>query len=133
MPSEDRGAPLRYLAAALPGWFVASVIAYGLHAWAGVSMWIAFLLPGLRVAVDVIMYPSRRRYYESEPPSRWLVGEPGIAVTPLQPDGLVRVRGEIWRARVAAGSPAIAKASGIRVCGIEGLRVIVEPEAMARG
>lgn len=131
MTIEDRAAPLRYFAAALPGWFAATVVAYGLLRWTDVPMWAASLVPGLWIAVDVVMYPARRRFYESEPPYRWLVGEGGIALTRLQPEGLVRVRGEIWRARVAAGSPAIAEASGIRVCGIEGLRVIVESDASA--
>jgi membrane protein implicated in regulation of membrane protease activity len=132
MTSDDRGTTLRYVVAALPGWFAAMAVAYGVHRWADVPAWAAILLPGLWIAVDVVMYPARRRFYESEPPYRWLVGEAGVALTQLQPEGLVRVRGEIWLARVPAGSPAIAKASGIRVRGIEGLRVIVEPEPPAR-
>jgi membrane protein implicated in regulation of membrane protease activity len=131
MASDDRTAPLRYVASALPGWVMAGAIGYGLQAWAGMPVWVAVLVPVLWIAGDALTYPARRRFYLSEPPSSRMIGESGIALTPLQPDGLARLRGEIWQARAAAGAPEIPKASRVTVRAVEGLRLIVEAEPPA--
>jgi membrane-bound serine protease (ClpP class) len=53
-----------------------------------------------------------------------LVGETGEALTVLNPDGRVRVHGEIWNAVSASGD--IAKDAKIRVVGLENLTLQVE-------
>jgi membrane-bound serine protease (ClpP class) len=53
-----------------------------------------------------------------------LLGEVGVAQTDLQPDGLVHVQGEQWRARAAQPIP---QGTRIRVVRREGLTVHVEP------
>ena len=53
-----------------------------------------------------------------------LVGERAEVITPLQPEGRVRLRGEIWRARSTA--PAV-RGSTVRVLGLDGLTLQVEP------
>ncbi|MGH9329819.1 MAG: NfeD family protein [Vicinamibacterales bacterium] len=55
-----------------------------------------------------------------------LMGERGSALTAIGPGqpGQVRVHGEIWRATSAAALPA---GRGVRVTGIEGLTLLVEP------
>jgi membrane-bound serine protease (ClpP class) len=53
-----------------------------------------------------------------------MVGEIGVAQTPLGPDGQVFVHGELWNA-VAKG--AIAEGARVRVSGVNGLRLFVEP------
>jgi len=53
-----------------------------------------------------------------------MVGEIGIARTPLGPDGKVFVHGELWNA-VATG--AIAEGTRVRVASVNGLHLIVEP------
>ena len=52
-----------------------------------------------------------------------MIGEIGIARTPLGPDGKVFVHGELWN---ATANTEIAAGSRVRVRGVEGLRVIVE-------
>ncbi|HEX6086492.1 MAG TPA: nodulation protein NfeD [Thermoanaerobaculia bacterium] len=52
-----------------------------------------------------------------------MIGEIGIARTPLGPDGKVFVHGELWN---ASASGDIAAGSRVRVKSVEGLRVIVE-------
>jgi membrane-bound serine protease (ClpP class) len=54
-----------------------------------------------------------------------MIGEIGIARTPLGPDGKVFVHGELWN---ASANGDIAAGSRVRVRGVEGLRVIVEKE-----
>ena len=53
-----------------------------------------------------------------------MIGEIGIARTPLGPDGKVFVRGELWN---ATAPTQIAEGSRVRVRGVEGLRVLVDP------
>ncbi|MFA5308986.1 MAG: NfeD family protein [Dehalococcoidales bacterium] len=52
-----------------------------------------------------------------------MVGTTGKAATPLTPDGMVKIRGELWAAR-AAGD-AIADGESIIVTGQEGLKLLV--------
>ena len=54
-----------------------------------------------------------------------MIGAPATAVTTLRPDGQIRVRGELWQARCAAGADVGA---ALRVVGVDGLTLVVEPE-----
>jgi len=54
-----------------------------------------------------------------------MVGELGVAVDDLDPEGRVRARRENWSAESA--DPPIAKGSNVRVVEVRGLRLLVEP------
>ena len=56
-----------------------------------------------------------------------MVGEVGAAVGPVDPDGTVQVRGATWRARTNRATP-IDAGDSVRVIGIDGLLLEVEPE-----
>ncbi len=55
--------------------------------------------------------------------SEAMIGEVGVARTPVAADGKVFVRGELWN---ATASSAIAEGSRVRIRSVEGLRVNVE-------
>lgn len=57
-----------------------------------------------------------------------MVGELGRAVATVDPEGTVEVRGAPWRARTNRATP-IAAGESVRVVGIDGLLLEVEPEA----
>jgi membrane-bound serine protease (ClpP class) len=57
----------------------------------------------------------------------WMVGELGRAVGRVDPDGTVRVRGALWRARTNQATP-IEDGGSVRVVEIDGLLLEVEPE-----
>ena len=57
----------------------------------------------------------------------WMIGEMGRAVSDVNPDGVVMVRGAQWRAYTNRATP-IDQLDAIRVVGIEGLVLEVEPE-----
>lgn len=57
----------------------------------------------------------------------WMIGEMGVAETNIDPEGVVRVRDALWRARVNRATP-IERGGSIRVAAIEGLTLAVEPE-----
>jgi membrane-bound serine protease (ClpP class) len=53
-----------------------------------------------------------------------LLHETGVAQTPIDPEGQVLVRGELWAA--VADAPGIPAGERVRVVGVEGLRLRVE-------
>ena len=53
-----------------------------------------------------------------------MIGEIGVAMTTLQPDGKIFIRGELWNATAAS---EIAKGARVRVQDVQGLRVLVVP------
>lgn len=55
-----------------------------------------------------------------------IVGEPGVTVTPLDPDGKIRVGGEYWKAKTL-GDP-IQEGEKVMVTGIDRLVLVVERE-----
>lgn len=63
----------------------------------------------------------------------WLMGEAGRATTPIDPTGVVQLRGALWRAFTDEEHP-IDELERVRVCGVEGLVVKVELDTgTARG
>jgi membrane-bound serine protease (ClpP class) len=56
-----------------------------------------------------------------------MVGEMGEAVVEVAPDGVVRVREALWRARTNRATP-VAAGERVRVIGIDGPLLEIEPE-----
>ena len=57
----------------------------------------------------------------------WMIGESGLAVAPVDPEGTVSLRDALWRARTSRATP-IAQGDPIVVVGIDGLVLRVSPE-----
>ncbi len=57
----------------------------------------------------------------------WMIGEMGRAVTAIDPDGVVQLREALWRATTNRATP-VDELDRVRVVGIEGLVLEVEPE-----
>lgn len=57
-----------------------------------------------------------------------LLGELGLALAPVDPEGAVEVRGAPWRARTNRATP-IPAGQAVRVVAIDGLLLEVEPES----
>ncbi len=130
IPPEPRGEghPFRtYLLASLPGWIVIAGIAYVVQRVSELPAWTVAVAVVGWVALNVVRYPKVRRFYSSQPASRRIVGEHGVAVTDVAGGGLVRVRGELWRARTAATGSVIVQGSPLRVHDVHGLELVVEP------
>jgi membrane-bound serine protease (ClpP class) len=84
---------------------------------------------GLTAAFVLAGLPSLVRARFSSPTigREGFVGELGTAVGELAPDGVVNVRGATWRARTNRATP-VADGGVVRVIGIDGLVLDVEPE-----
>jgi membrane-bound serine protease (ClpP class) len=97
----------------------------------GVSLsWITLAIAFVGVALTFLMaMPAMVRTRFSTPTigREWMIGEMGRAVTDLSPDGTVQVRDALWRAYTNRATP-IGELDRVRVVGIEGLVLEVEPE-----
>jgi membrane-bound ClpP family serine protease len=60
-----------------------------------------------------------------------LVGAPAEARTALDPEGQVAIAGAIWGARLAAGSGPVRPGDRVIVEAVEGLTLVVRPEAFS--
>jgi membrane-bound serine protease (ClpP class) len=70
------------------------------------------------------LFAMRRRPVEPMP-MLTLVGAGGVAQTLIAPKGIAYAQGEAWSAR--SSGPEIAAGSPVRVVGVDGLELIVEP------
>jgi membrane-bound serine protease (ClpP class) len=94
-----------------PAWFVVLIVCVGT---------IVFMLGGMTAMV-------RSRFSTPTIGRDDLVGEMGSAEVDVAPDGVVRVRDALWRARTNRATP-IGAGDPIRVVAIEGVLLEVEPE-----
>lgn len=86
----------------------------------GIGAITLFMLAGMPAMV-------RTRFSTPTIGREWMIGEMGEAVADVAPDGVVRIRGALWRARTNRATPITAGA-GVRVVEVEGLLLEVEPE-----
>lgn len=119
----------RYTLFQIPGWILSGGILAGCWELGFISGRMAVLLFALWVLKDAVTYPLVRRAYEDRPGNRIedLIGGEGVVQRPLAPRGLVRIRGELWRAEVVNSSPTLPPGSTIIVRAARGFTLIVEP------
>lgn len=86
----------------------------------GVVLTIIFMISGMPSLV-------RTRFSTTTIGREWMIGEMGEVVTEVAPDGTVRVRDALWRARANRLTP-LSVGDRARVVAIEGTVLEVEPE-----
>ena len=100
----------------------------------GVDMsWIPISLGSLGVLVGMVWVMPvviRSRFSTPTVGREWMIGETGEAIEAIDPDGIIKVRGTLWRARtrravtIAPGEKAVVEE-------LLGLTLMVEPEETA--
>ncbi len=85
---------------------------------------IAVSVPIGLIAVFLTTLVLRARRGRVATGSEGMIGEIGVARTPIGPDGKVFVHGELWN---AVAKTAIAEGTRVRVAGVNGLHLLVEP------
>ncbi len=99
---------VRYLLFQIPGWVVAAAVLTFLWEVELLSGRVAGLLWIAWLVKDAVTYPLVRSSYEASAhrhgPAK-LVGAQATVTRALEPDGYVRVRGELWRAHAAEPVP----------------------------
>jgi len=118
---------VRYSLIQIPGW----IILAGLLWWAVRFDWIAFTtaagIMALWLLKDAALYPLCRPAFEHGPAtgSQALIGQEATVIRPLDPQGQVRLNGELWSARSGDDAP-INCGEVVRVRDTEGLVLIVQ-------
>jgi membrane protein implicated in regulation of membrane protease activity len=113
----------RYLLWQAPSWIVTAAIAAVLVTAAEWPWWPVGATVGVLVVRDIALYPAMRATFRAAAPPQ-PIGRRGVSVDPLQPVGLVRVDGELWRAQALGAD--IPAGREIVVTGARGLVLVVE-------
>jgi membrane protein implicated in regulation of membrane protease activity len=81
------------------------------------------------VVKDVLLFPFVWRSYDQDrhTDANTMIGLRGIVKDRLAPSGYIEVHGELWRAEVMEGAPFVESGGDVRVKGIRGLTLIVQP------
>jgi membrane-bound serine protease (ClpP class) len=87
---------------------------------------VALAVPFSAITILLVSLVVKARANKVTTGAEGMIGETGVATSPLAPDGMVFVRGEYWKAVSPAPLPAGAH---VRVTAVEGLRLTVEPLA----
>lgn len=78
---------------------------------------------------DIVLYPFLKGSYDTNVKTgvEQLIGQTAVVQHDLNPEGLVLIRGELWRARVWNCEQTVSTGSAVRVQSGEGLTLIVSP------
>jgi len=87
---------------------------------------VAVALPFAAITMFLVSIVIQARRNKVLTGASGMIGEEGVTRTGLEPEGQVLVRGEIWDAVASANVPAGAR---VRVKGMAGLKLLVEPIA----
>jgi membrane protein implicated in regulation of membrane protease activity len=95
--------------------------------WIHIPAWFFWGFIVFLVAKDTIIFPFVWRAYDSRDAKRMnqLIGKKGTVVEPLNPNGVVRVNGELWKAEGSSKGNPIDKDEVITVEEIKGFFLIV--------
>ncbi len=121
--------PVRYALLQLPGLALLVLILVFVQRWVDLPAWVLWGSITIWAVKDAILYPFVRRAYDWDHPQgvNSMVGAQGIVKKRLAPSGYVQVRGELWKAELMEGSPPLEKGERVRVEGVRGLRLLVQP------
>lgn len=119
----------RYLLLQVPGWALLLLVMVALRAWRGLPVWLVVAVVAAWIAKDFVLYPFVKSAYDpaqARSPADLLVGARGIAEQDLDPEGYVRIRGELWAA--TCGTGFVKHGEAVRVSRVDRMRLIVEPD-----
>lgn len=127
---SERRTLARYLLLQLPGWVLVALILWAMEVWTKIPTWALASAMVAFIVKDLAIYPWVRPAYEKtvDDPAEHLVGQRGVTVEPIDPQGWVRVRAELWRAESAASSPDIPAGATVRVCGLRDHTLLIQPD-----
>jgi len=126
----SRRVVIKYTLLQLPALVFLALILYLIRLWVQMPAWLIWGMVGLWVVKDVILFPFVWRSYDQDRlgDANSMVGLHGVAKDRLAPSGYVEVHGEMWQAEVMEGAPPVQSRESIRVRGIRGLTLIVQPD-----
>jgi membrane protein implicated in regulation of membrane protease activity len=130
----DAGTLFKYALAQIPEIVIFVVVVLVLQRWLDLSTRLVTLLIAVWVLKDILLFPWLRRSFEEGRPedAQPMIGARGVAKDPLDPDGYVWIRGELWRAELVEGHPPIEAGESLKVEDVRGLTLLVVRDAETR-
>ena len=124
----------KYALVQIPEIVIFVVVVLVLQRWLDLSTRLVTLLIAVWVLKDILLFPWLRRSFEEGRPedAQPMIGARGVAKGPLDPDGYVWIRGELWRAELVEGHPPIEAGESLKVEDVRGLTLLVAREAETR-
>jgi membrane-bound serine protease (ClpP class) len=120
---------VKYILLQLPGQLSFACILLIFRWWLEAPAYLTWGLLAFWIGKDIFLFPFLWRFYDpNRYPDRFrMVGRKGIALSRLNPDGYVRVRGERWQACIAEGQAPIEPGDAIGVVAVDSLKLTVKP------
>ena len=118
----------RYTLLQIPVLALIVIILIVIQQWVELPAWFTWGLVTIWVIKDVALFPLTWRAYDWDHAgeANSMVGRQGVVQERLSPAGSVRVRGELWQARLMGEGSPIDKGEVIQVREIRGLTLFVE-------
>ncbi|MGW8187870.1 MAG: NfeD family protein [Desulfobacterales bacterium] len=127
---------LRYALIQLPGIVLLVLVILLINRWwVTVPLWLGLGIVGLSIVKDLVLFPLLWRSYaggDPDDPSS-MVGRRGIVIGRLDPEGYVRVRGELWRAETVNNDRPLEEGQRVAVVKVSGLKLYVRPDLPGSG
>jgi membrane protein implicated in regulation of membrane protease activity len=124
----DRRVALRYAAFQVPELLFVLGLALAAWEWLGAPGWLAWGAPLAWAMKDALLFPFVWRSYEPDDvATAGVVGQLALAEETLDPGGWARLGPELWRVELAHGAAAVPRGAKLRVVGVRGLVLRVEP------
>lgn len=118
---------VRYILLQLPTLVLLVLILALVRRWVVLPVWLVCSLLALFVLKDLALFRFvQRTKGNSLAGIDSMIGRKGTAAEPLDPTGYIRVRGELWQAKVTRSELSIDMGERVRVRGVQGLRLLVE-------
>jgi membrane protein implicated in regulation of membrane protease activity len=119
----------RYLLFQIPGWCMAALLLLLLGHYQMISFSGALICFAAWMLKDWILYPWLKSAYKvsTRTGSKTLIGYKGVAESHLAPEGLIRVRGELWRAVASPRDLIIRTGIAVEIIDTDGMTVFVRP------
>ena len=116
----------RYLLLELPEILIVTVLILILRRFIHLSLWMIGLAVLVLFLKALIVYPRVRKVFSQKPYTgvESVVGATGKVVETLNPEGIVKIRGELWTAESKQGK--IRKGEDIEVVAVSGSKLIVK-------
>jgi len=126
-PTWNRRTVLRYTMLQLPGVVLVGMVLWGVHAISGISERMTWALLLFWIIKDTLLFFLVWPAYQVTDGDGWysLNGLRGEVRKALQPEGVIRIRGALWKARVENESEVIPVGTQVEIVGREGIRLIV--------
>ena len=127
---------LRYALIQVPGTVLLVLVILLIDRWwVTVPLWLGLGIVGLAIVKDLVLFPLLWRSYAGSDPDdpSSMIGRRGIVIGRLDPEGYVRVRGELWWAEADVNDHPVEEGRRVAVVGVSGLKLYVRTDLHGNG